>query len=342
MSAFVDVDYDGHQDLITASCNIISVENDTITGAPVFEAISGPIRLLRNTFGETGEVSFTDATEAVFGELDDGLWMGIAMADINSDGRIDFYIGQTGDTAKNEQHLLLVSAPDGTYRNESLSRGVAWHEFNWGTDFVDLNNDGAPDLITVGIETASIWLDLINPGVIFVNDGEGNFSRAESDLGLGNARCSGLATADFNEDGSQDVMVVCATQDTGPFAEILTDPGQLHLYEGVADGNRHISFQLEGSESNRQAVGAFVQVCVNGEAPGNGNPKACQQRAINIGSSFASTHSPILHFGVPEPAVLVDVEVIWPSGSRDAFQDVSIGTRYFIQEGGDMIEIQTL
>ena len=126
---------------------------------------------------------------------------------------------------KHEQHVLLVSQPDGTYNNESISRGLAWHEFNWGTDFVDLNNDGAPDLITVGAEEFSLWIDLINPGAIFVNDGEGNFSRVEENLGLANDRCSGLASADFNEDESQDVMVVCASATRDLFLTYLQAQG---------------------------------------------------------------------------------------------------------------------
>ena len=97
ISAFVDVDYDGFQDLITAPCNLISISNDTTDSLLDVEVFPRPIRLFRNTFGETGEVSFTDATKDILGELEDGLWMGIAIADLNSDGRVDFYIGQTGD-----------------------------------------------------------------------------------------------------------------------------------------------------------------------------------------------------------------------------------------------------
>lgn len=83
-------------------------------------------------FCETGEVSCTDATEITFGKLHDGLWMGIIMADLNSGGKVDFYIGQTSDRTKNEQRLLLVSQPTGTYENESIRGGAAWQEFNWG------------------------------------------------------------------------------------------------------------------------------------------------------------------------------------------------------------------
>lgn len=65
----------------------------------------------------------------MFGEPEYGLWMGVAMGDLNGDGRVDFFLGQTWDPKENQQHLVLASAPDGTYRNESLS-GVTWHEFN--------------------------------------------------------------------------------------------------------------------------------------------------------------------------------------------------------------------
>ena len=88
MSTFVDFDYDGEQDLITASCNLLE-ERDL--GFPV--GIPGPIILFKNTIRDSGTLGFEDVTEDLFGKLQDGFWMGVSMADLNADGRIDFFSG---------------------------------------------------------------------------------------------------------------------------------------------------------------------------------------------------------------------------------------------------------
>eukprot|EP00803_Ostreobium_quekettii_P007904 evm.model.scf_1401.1 EVM.evm.TU.scf_1401.1 scf_1401:6768-11376(+) len=332
VSTFVDVDLDGRQDLITASCNLISIENGTV------DIIPGPIRLMRNTLGETAQVSFEDATESVFGKLEEGLWMGVAMADLNGDGRVDFFFGQTGDPEKSQQHLLLVSAPDGAYINESLSSGLAWHEFNWGSDFVDLDNDGDADLVTVGsLIGAPMWLGLRNPGRMFVNDGSGSFRPSQGDLGLGDKFCSGLATADYDEDGSQDVMVVCSSAQGSADEDVFTGEPGLYLFQGTARGDRHVGVALEGSDSNRMGVGALVRIC-----PEGGGEGTCQGRVVAAGSSFASSHSPVVHFGVAEPAVAVNLSVVWPSGKVDDFGGLAVGDRYTVRESGGLVKMGIL
>jgi len=302
-------------------------------------SFGGPVKLLKNTFREKGVVSFEDVTKKVFGDIHDGLWMGMSMADLNNDGRLDFFFGNSGVDFKNEQHLLLMSQPDGTYRNESVDRGVAWHGFNWGSAFVDMNNDGSPDLVTVGaMSDVPHWVENRNPGKIFVNLGGGNFSE-EGDLGLFSHLCSGLSAADFDEDGSQDIMVVCSTVRDGVLGDdVLNEKGRIFLFKGTAPKDRHISFELEGVRSNSQGIGANVQIC----AMDSNDEVACQTQVVAVGSSFASTHSPVLHFGVPEPASLVDVEVIWPSGMRDAFLEVEIGHRYKIKEGSQMVDTRKI
>lgn len=107
------------------------------------------------------------------------------------------------------------------------------------------------------------------------------------------------------------------------------------MHEVQAHGDRHIRFQLEGEWRNRQAIGAFVEACMYGNTPGSKNLELAHRRRS---TAAAVSHSPILYFGVPESAFLVDVKVIWPSENRDAFQDMSISARYFVQEGGNMIE----
>ena len=336
--AFIDFDYDTDQDIITASCSLTGAFDSNNPGTLV--GIPGPIRLFKNTFNETGSADFVDVTSEIFPGIGDGFWMGISMADLNSDGKIDFYIGNGGVSVP---HLLLVSQPDGTYVNQSVSSGLAFHEFNWGSAFLDLNNDGEVDLVTVGALDAAPVIPIRNPGRIFLNAGNETFAQA-GEMGLSALLTSGLSVADFDEDGSQDFIVVGTKVTSPPEAvEVFTDPGRLVLFRGTARKDRHVSFILRGTESNKAGIGASVQVCPDADTVNNKERQveklACQQRVATAGSSFASTHSPILHFGVPEGVDLVNVVVSWPSAQRDVHTQVNVGFRYILTEGADDLKV---
>ena len=341
ISSFVDYDKDEDLDIVTGSCFLLNLTL-TEVGPPIVRNVPGPIRLLRNTFKEfenvlgAGTVLFEDVTAETFGPIQDGFWFGMSMADLNFDGRVDFYFGNTGDAKLNQQHLLLVSQPDGTYRNETVGWGVGFHEFNWGSEFLDLNNDGFVDLVTVGGLSDNVdWLKIRNPGTVFINNGQGGFVQ-EGNLGLKDYMCSGLASADYNNDGSQDLMVLCSTATTPIATGVFTGKGRLFLFKGKAPTDRHISFILKGLVSNRDGVGATVRLCavdLSSTLP----LWNCQMRVITAGTGFASTHSPIAHFGVPPGVNTLQVEVKWPSGTRDVWTGLSSGTRYQITEDSNSI-----
>lgn len=343
ISSFVDYDRDGDLDVVTGSCFLLNLTL-TPAGPPIVQNIPGSVRLLRNTFKEfesvlgVGTVLFEDVTEDTFGPILDGFWFGVAMADLNFDGRVDFYFGNTGDAKLRQQHLLLVSMPDGRYRNETVEWGVAYHEFNWGSDFVDLNNDGHVDLVTVGgLSDNADWLKIRNPGTVFMNNGGGGFID-EGDLGLRDYMCSGLASADYNNDGSQDLMVLCSTATTPIATDVFTGKGRLFLFKGKAPTHRHISFVLRGVMSTRDGIGATVRLCAV-DLTGSLPLRHCQLRVITAGSSYASTHSPIAHFGVPNGVSTLQVEISWPSGTRDVWTGLSAGTRYQITEDSNSIVV---
>eukprot|EP00803_Ostreobium_quekettii_P007457 evm.model.scf_1378.2 EVM.evm.TU.scf_1378.2 scf_1378:3344-11000(-) len=330
-STFLDIDEDGDQDLVTGSCNLLKSSNVSrgVASTEGLESVPGPIRLHRNLVVETGSLSFEDATDEIFGPLDPGLWMGVAVADVNHDDRVDIYVGQTGDHSEGQQHLLLLSAPGSGYRNASAKSGIDAQKFTWGSAFLDLNNDGHPDLVTVGAAVTSEngkHLQRRNPGTTFLNTGYGRFNR-EGDLGLSDFMCSGLATADFDEDGSEDVMIIASTPANPILRRLLREKGRLHLFRGRAPGNMHVSLELKGTVSNRQGIGSLVRLCTDSV------PRICQKKALAAGSSFASTHSPYLHFGTGSGIRTVNVEVTWPTGQREAFAPLKTGQRHALVEG---------
>jgi enediyne biosynthesis protein E4 len=81
---------------------------------------------------------------------------------------------------------------------------------------------------------------------------------------------------------------------------------------------------LEGVKSNRDAIGAQVQVTAG---------KLLVYREKQNGVGFGSSDSPTLHFGLGKAPKIDEVKVTWPSGATQAFTDVPIDTRITLREG---------
>jgi enediyne biosynthesis protein E4 len=121
----------------------------------------------------------------------------------------------------------------------------------------------------------------------------------------------GLAIGDLDNDGRIDALVVA---DNEPI---------VYLHNRTAGGH-FLTIALQGTTSNRDGVGARVIV----EAAGS--RWVSQRRG---GGSFLSASDPRLHFGLG-PATRIDrLQVRWPSGQVDSFQNLDADKGYRIREG---------
>jgi hypothetical protein len=82
--------------------------------------------------------------------------------------------------------------------------------------------------------------------------------------------------------------------------------------------------RLEGTKSNRDAVGARVTLSAGGR-------KQVAQR--QGGGSYQSANDPRLHFGLGKNDRAASIEIRWPSGQVDRFSDVPADTGYLAREG---------
>ena len=120
----------------------------------------------------------------------------------------------------------------------------------------------------------------------------------------------GMATADFDNDGDLDIVINNNPGDSG-------DPQRARavlLRNNVGQQRSWLAVELEGVESNRDAVGALVTIERNGEK---------QVRLVTAGSGFSSQHSARLYFGLNDQTQVDSLTVRWPRGRVERFEKIA-------------------
>jgi len=223
--------------------------------------------------------------------------MGIAVADIESDGDLDLFVTNFQGEANN----LYVSDRHGVFRDVSFLSGVGRPSLDWlgfGAVFADLDNDGAADLcVTNGhvLDNAPLLYpgtDYRQRDVCFRNLG-GTFEPVvlEGPAAVGR----GLAAADFDADGFLDLVM----SRSGGRPALLQN--------GSAPAPRAV-LRLVGRVSNRDGVGAEVVV------ERGGRP---QRSVVTAGSSYLSSGTREVWIGLGHGAP-DSVRVRWPTGAEQA------------------------
>lgn len=152
-------------------------------------------------------------------------------------------------------------------------------------------------------------------------DGSLRMTRAGVALGADAPRdARGMATLDYDGDGDLDIIISHNPGDTGdPEA---ARPTLLRNQAGAA--RNWLAVELEGSQSNRDAIGAVVQLEVDGKT---------QMRHAHAGSSYASQSTSKLYFGLGEDSRIDKLTVRWPAGTVDELHDVPARQLIRIVEG---------
>ena len=261
------------------------------------------------------------------GYSDDGLAqgsMGVDLGDYDHDGLLDIFLTHFSD----DYNTLYRNLGNGNFRDVSHLSEIAfpsWPFLGWGTGFVDVDNDGWEDLfISNGhlfpqVENYQMGHSFYQRSQLFKNLGNGRFQ--EFTAGLDKVRLwssRGAAFADFDNDGDIDIAV--NNLDGNPW--LLMNKG----------GNKQawLSLLLEGVRSNRSGIGTRVTASTS-----TGN----QIREVRGGSSYQSTHDFRVHFGLGNTKIVKTLEVRWPDGSIQKFNQIAANVHYRLKESGELKKI---
>ena len=96
------------------------------------------------------------------------------------------------------------------------------------------------------------------------------------------------------------------------------------LVNQVKNGNHWIGFRTIGTKSNRDGIGARIALLAGGRA---------RVQEVRSGSSYSSSSDMRVHFGFGQTSKIEYVEVRWPSGLIEKFQDLAVDSIHDLREG---------
>ena len=284
---------------------------------------SSPSLLYRNNH----DGSFTDiAVERGVAYGPDGQEqgsMGVAAGDYDNDGRIDIvktnFIDETATLYHNEG--------DGYFADQTYPGGLGVNTrfVGWGVNFLDVDQDGWKDIFMANghiypeLEGAKVGEEFRQRKILYWNLGNGSFRDITKDSGttLSLPRVSrGVAIGDLDGDGAPEILIVN-----------MNEPPS--LLKSFAPKGNSILVEMEGTKSNRSAIGARVTVTAG---------KLRQTDEVRSGGSYASQSDFRLHFGLGSATKVDQIEIRWPSGAVEKLGGVAAGQCIRVREGEGIVK----
>jgi enediyne biosynthesis protein E4 len=298
--AILDTNGDGWPDILIA--------NDTQPNKLYINQKNGTFR----EGGVTAGIAFSEDGVARAG-------MGVDAADYDRSGHpsvlISNFANQMVSLYHNEGNGLFVDqAPQSEVGRATLVT------LGFGCFFFDYDNDGWPDIFVADghieneIERVQKRVSYAEPPHLFRNLGGGKFTEVTGQMGTSFAApkvARAAAYADIDNDGFLDLLVT-------------TNAGPAYLFHNEGGTNHSLRIKLVGTKSNRDGIGAIVQVKAGGGK---------QSKMLRSGSSYLAQSELVLTFGLGAQTKADEVEIQWPSGQIDKLSNVSAGETVTVEEG---------
>jgi hypothetical protein len=299
--AMLDYDRDGWPDLLVA--------NDT-----------QPNKLYRNLRNGKFKDVAIEAGLAFSTEGKARAGMGIDVGDFDNSGKPGIAI----TNFDNEMIGLYRAGAPGVFDDVSIASGVGAPSrttLGFGCMFLDVDLDGALDLAVANghidetVRNIRGNVGYAQPPQLFLNEGHGKFRDVAAEAGgdFDQPRVGrGLAYGDLDRDGDLDILL---TTNNGPAV--------LFRNEQLA-GNHSIRFELQGTQSNRDAIGTTVEIFAG---------DLHQSRMVRGGSSYLSQSELPVTAGLAERDKIDRVVINWPSGRTEEYKNLRAQRAYKCLEG---------
>jgi hypothetical protein len=301
-----DYDNDGDSDIYVA--------NDT-----------GPNYLYQNQ----GDGAFADVAwmkGVAYGESGEPQGcMGVAFGDYDNDGYQDILVTNFWE----QTNTLYHNDRGQFFSNLTFDAGVGLESFRflaWGTEFFDYDNDGDKDLFVANghlfpqLDRANLGVNYAQTNQLFENQGDGTFDEVSRTTGAGlqiEKVSRGASFGDYDNDGDLDIFVL----NLNDFPTLLRNEG----------GNRNnwLMVRTVGAVSNRDGIGARIKVRCG---------ELTQINEVRSGSSYLSQNDLRVHFGLGKRKTVDLLEITWPSGSVQRFENLSANRVLVIREDRGIVQ----
>ena len=328
---------------VTAETGLTSTRWTLAAGTADIDGDGFPELFIANDYGinefyfnEKGK-KFVEEGESTLIGLSPKSGMNVSFGDIYNKGQFGIYVSnitEAGILLQGNNFWVPIGEKDKTlYANMAQQAGIEDGGWSYGVQFGDLNNDGFLDMYLAngyisGKKGTSYWYDYskvtsgnrtiisdiknwppmkgrsqsgFQQNKIWLNDGSGHFNDVSKYVADNESLDSrSIAMADLWNRGVLDIIV--ANQNNS----------LLVLKNNVNIKNHWIAFELEGTHSNKSAVGATVELFWDSKS---------QLQVISGGIGFSSQNQRRLQFGLGESSKIDKAVITWPDGKHQVVQN---------------------
>ncbi len=249
--------------------------------------------------------------------------MGVSAGDYDRDGWLDiFKTNFSGDTSS-----LYHNTGKGIFDDVTFPAGMGLNTrwLGWGCGFVDVDNDGWPDIFLVNghvypeVERLTTEAGYAQRKVLYHNLHNGRFADVSDKVGEAVKKPNasrGAAFGDYDNDGDIDILI-----------NSVNGPPEL-LRADSSNQNNWIKIKTIGVKSNRDGIGARIK-CVTEDGS--------QIDEVRSGGSYYSQNDLRIHFGLGKNKKVKTLELQWPSGQVDTFSNIAANQLIIVKEKAGII-----